>query len=84
MPLRSERSGPDHARLARIGDPPLQHLMHTLRDQVIAAILAGIRSPRKGRKPAIRTRIDRRYETLRIGMQDLFHELGISPITAAA
>ena len=45
--------------------------MLTLRDQVIASILAGIRSPRMGRKPAIWTRIDRRYETLRIGMQDL-------------
>jgi hypothetical protein len=55
-----------------------------LRDYVIAPILAGIRSPRMGRKPAIWTRIDRRYETLRIGMQDLFHDLGITPATAAA
>jgi hypothetical protein len=37
-----------------------------------------------GRKPAIWTRIDRRYETLRIGMQDLFRDLGITPATAAA
>ena len=56
----------------------------TLRDHVIAPILAGIRSPRMGRKPAIWTRIDRDYETLRIGMQDLFHDLGITPATAAA
>jgi len=35
-----------------------------LRDHVIAPILAGIRSPRMGRKPAIWTRIDRRYEAL--------------------
>jgi hypothetical protein len=55
-----------------------------LRDQVIAPILAGIRSPRMGRKPAIWTRVDRRYETLRIGMQDLFHDLGITPSSAAA
>ena len=54
-----------------------------LRDHVIAPILAGIRSPRMGRKPAIWTRVDRRYETLRIGMQDLFHDLGITPATAA-
>ena len=49
-----------------------------LRDQVIAPILAGVRSPRLGRKPAIWTRIDRDYETLRIGMQALFHDLGIT------
>ncbi len=55
-----------------------------LRDHVIAPILAGVRSPRMGRKPATWTRIDRRYETLRIGMQDLFHDLGITPAAAAA
>jgi len=53
----------------------------TIRDQVIAPILAGVRSPRLGRKPAVWTRVDRDYETLRIGMQTLFHDLGI---TAAA
>jgi hypothetical protein len=52
-----------------------------LRDQVIAPILAGVRSPRMGRKPAHWTRIDRDYETLRIGTQTLFRDLGI---TAAA
>jgi hypothetical protein len=50
----------------------------TLREHVIAPILAGIRSPRMGRKPAAWTPVDRRYEKLRIGMQDLFTELGIS------
>jgi hypothetical protein len=55
-----------------------------LRDQVIAPILAGVRSPHRGRKPAHWTRIDRDYETLRIGMQELFHNLGITPATAAA
>ena len=34
-----------------------------------------------GRKPAHWTRIDRRYESLRTGMQELFNDLGI---TAAA
>jgi hypothetical protein len=38
--------------------------------------LAGIRSPRRGRKPATWTRIDRDYEALRIGMQTLFDDLG--------
>jgi len=55
-----------------------------LRDQVIAPILAGIRSPRRGRKPAHWTAIDRDYETLRIGMQHLFDDLGITPTAAAA
>jgi hypothetical protein len=56
----------------------------TLRDQVIAPILAGVRSPRLGRKPAIWTPVDRDYETLRIGMQALFHHLGISAGAQAA
>jgi hypothetical protein len=55
-----------------------------LRDQVIAPILAGVRSSRRGRKPAHWTRIDRDYETLRTGMQELFHDLGITPTAAAA
>jgi len=55
-----------------------------LRDHVIAPVIAGIRSPRRGRKPAHWTRIDRDYETLRIGMQTLFHDLGIATQDAAA
>ena len=57
--------------------------MLTLRDQVIAPILAGVRSPRPGRKPAHWTLIDRNYETLRIDMQTLFHNLGITPAQAS-
>jgi hypothetical protein len=56
----------------------------TLREQVIAPILAGIRSPRMGRKPATWTRVDRDYEALRINMQTLFHHLGITTGAAAA
>ncbi len=55
----------------------------TLRDQVIGPILAGVRSPRLGRKPAHWTAADRDYETLRIGMQTLFADLGITTSTAA-
>jgi hypothetical protein len=55
-----------------------------LRDQVIAPILAGVRSPHRGRKPAHWTRIDRDYETLRTGMQGLFDDLGITLTAAAA
>jgi hypothetical protein len=37
-----------------------------VRDHVIGPILAGVRSPRLGRKPTHWTAIDRDYETLRI------------------
>ena len=55
----------------------------TLRDHVIAPILAGVRSPRMGRKPRIWTAADRDYETLRIGMQTLFRHVGIENQPAA-
>jgi hypothetical protein len=55
----------------------------TLRDHVIAPILAGVRSPRMGRKPAYWTDVDRDYETLRIGMQTLFRDLAIETQLAA-
>jgi hypothetical protein len=50
----------------------------TLRDQVIAPILAGIRSPRMGRKPNAWTSIDRDYEQIRINMQTLFDDLALT------
>ena len=56
----------------------------TLRDHVIAPILAGVRSPQMGRKPKTWTPIDRDYENLRIGMQTLFRHLGIDTLTTAA
>jgi hypothetical protein len=55
----------------------------TLRDHVIAPILAGIRVPRRGRPPAHWTRVDRDYQTLQIGMQTLFRDLGIETLPAA-
>jgi hypothetical protein len=54
------------------------------RDHVIAPILAGVRSPRMGRKPSIWTAVDRDYENLRIGMQTLFGHVGIQTQPAAA
>jgi hypothetical protein len=54
-----------------------------LRNHIIGPILAGIRSPRTGRKPAHWTTIDRDYETLRTGMQTLFTHLGIDTPAAA-
>jgi hypothetical protein len=56
----------------------------TLHDHVIAPILAGVRSPRMGRKPACWTAVDRDYKTLRTCMQDLFRDLGIETRPAAA
>jgi hypothetical protein len=56
----------------------------TLREQVIAPILAGIRSPRLGRKPKTWTQTDRDYETLRINTHALFHHLGLSTANDAA
>jgi hypothetical protein len=50
----------------------------TLRDQVIAPIIAGVRSPRMGRKAMTWTPVDRDYETLRIDLQTLFTHLGIT------
>jgi hypothetical protein len=55
----------------------------TLRDQVIAPILAAVRSPRMGRKPAHWTRVDGDYERIRIDMQTLFNDLAIETPLAA-
>ena len=55
-----------------------------MRDEVIAPILAGVRSPRRGRKPGTWTAIDRDYETLRIDMQTRFHDLRIDTGSVAA
>jgi hypothetical protein len=49
-----------------------------LREQVIMPILAGVRSPRIGRRPKTWTPADRHYEQLRVHMQPLFGELGIA------
>ncbi|MEA2534007.1 MAG: hypothetical protein QOJ93_1818, partial [Actinomycetota bacterium] len=52
--------------------------LSVLRDQVIGPILAGVRVPRQGRPPKAWTRIDRDYEVLRVGMQTLFGDLGLT------
>jgi hypothetical protein len=49
----------------------------TLREQVIVPILAGVRSPRLGRKPIAWTSVDGDYERIRIDMQTLLQDLGI-------
>jgi hypothetical protein len=55
-----------------------------LRDHVIAPILAGVRRPQHGHKPTHPTAVDLDYENLRLGMQALFHNLGITTTAAAA
>ena len=81
--LRGKNLAVKPARTRRYHTPPgaartIAALL-ALRDQVIAPILAGVHTPRRGRKPAHWTAIDRDYETLRIGMQTLFDDLGITP-----
>jgi hypothetical protein len=49
-----------------------------LREQVIGPILAGVRVPRRGRKPATWTHTDQHYETLRLGMKTLLVDMGIA------
>ena len=53
-----------------------------LRYHVIAPILAGVRSPRLGRKPSTWTAVDRDYEQLRVTMQELFTNLAIDRAAA--
>jgi hypothetical protein len=50
----------------------------TLREHVIAPILAGVHRPGPGRPPRTHTRIDRDYEHLRAGMRTLFTDLAIN------
>ncbi|MGH8925143.1 MAG: hypothetical protein ACRDWA_10980 [Acidimicrobiia bacterium] len=50
----------------------------TIRDQVIEPILAGVRTPRLGRKPSTWTQVDRHYENIRIEMEALFDHLHLT------
>jgi hypothetical protein len=52
--------------------------LSVLRKHVVDPILAGVRSPRQGRKPSTWTTVDRDYESLRVDMQTLFGHLGIT------
>jgi hypothetical protein len=55
-----------------------------LREHIIAPILAGVRTPARGRPPAHLTAIDHDYETLRTDMNTLFKHLAITTQTATA
>jgi hypothetical protein len=76
---------PGRTRRYHVGAPAARTIaaLLTLRDQVIAPILAAVRSPRMGRKPAHWTRVDRDYERIRIDMQTLFNDLAIEVPLAA-
>jgi len=50
----------------------------TLRDQIIAPLLAGVADPRIRRTPRHWTDIDRHYQALRLEMMALFAGLGIA------
>jgi hypothetical protein len=50
----------------------------TLREHVIAPIVAGVRVPRRGRPPTHWTPVDRDYEALRVNMTKLFEHLAIT------
>ena len=50
----------------------------TLRDHVIAPILAGVADPRIRRTPRHWTDIDRHYQALRLEMMALFADIGIA------
>jgi hypothetical protein len=70
---------PDRTRRYQVPGPAARTLaaLLTLRDRVIAPILAGVRRPGPGRPPTTHTRIDRDYDTLREDMRGLFHDLAI-------
>ena len=77
---------PGRTRRYHVGEQPARTIaaLLALRDHIIGPILAGVRSPRMGRKPVHWTLIDRDYEALRIQMQALFGDLGITTGAAAA
>jgi hypothetical protein len=55
-----------------------------LREQVIAPILAGVRVPYLGQRPATWTQVDQDYEVLKRGMKTLFRHLGVATGAAMA
>jgi hypothetical protein len=70
---------PNRTRRYQVPGPAARTLaaLLTLRDRVIAPILAGVRRPGPGRPPTTYTRIDRDYDTLRKNMRSLFRDLAI-------
>jgi hypothetical protein len=77
---------PEHSRRYQVPAQAARTItaLSVLREHVVSPILAGLRSPRQGRKPSAWTRVDRDYESLRVDMQTLFGHLGISTTALAA
>jgi hypothetical protein len=77
---------PGRSRRYHVSPQPARTIaaLLALRDHVIGPILAGVRSPRMGRKPHHWTTIDRHHEALRVRMQALFTDLGITADATAA
>ena len=84
--LRGKGLAVKRARTRRYHIPPdaarTVAALLALRDHVLAPVIAGTRRPRRGRKPAHWTATGQDYKTLRIGMQALFHDLGIATLVA--
>ena len=70
---------PDRSRRYQVPGPAARTLaaLLTLRDRVIAPILAGVRRPGPRRPPTTYTRVDRDYDTLCKDMRKLFNDLAI-------
>jgi len=82
--LLVEKPGRSHRYLVPADAARTITALCVLRDQVIGPIVAGVRVPRQGRPPKAWTRIDRDYEALRVDMQTLFADLGLSRSTPMA
>jgi len=89
-PAHPPRQGPDRQTrpVAALPGPPTSRPHHRRPAHPPRPghrpILAGARSPRRDRKPAHWTAIDPDDETLRVGMQTRFLDLGITTSSAAA
>jgi hypothetical protein len=88
--LSNDRHGPigptQQVRLTSLPGPAARTIsaLLTLRDHVIAPILAGVQIRRHDHVPTRLTPIDQDYEHLRTDMAKLFSHLGIQPGPAAA
>ena len=76
--LLVRRATPRRRYIATAEGVRIMTALLVLRDRVIRPLLAGLRTRRVGRKPATWTPVDRHYETLRLDMRALFHDLGIA------
>lgn len=80
-PLDAERLGVGACGLGDCSPPQALRTITALlvlRDQVIKPILAGVRVPRRGRKPKTWTRTDQHNEALRLEMQAPLNDCGIT------